>query len=348
MRGFEHQLGVCFGRSQTLYFGGEERYHVLLRAVVVIFAVQHAEKVAVERLHLGIDFVAERGPVVNPVELAGPDGFAHQFECEVGVEDAGVLRLELFEHVAVFGLVLGPGLEGLFVLLFARHGVQTRQTQRFALPFFPGVRDAGVDRRVHDAHGGIFLLRRIDPIEPFGADTDFHRVAAVHDVIDRVGEDVLLGVAREAVDHREVAFLNTFGGDLEMFFRAVGYVVGRVGRRPVVFIRIDAEHREVARVPGPCPVVGVAAELADRRGRSAYQADIVELFIDEQELLVAVVHLLDRGFVAAVLAGFFEDFLAALAGGQTLGDVLHAFEELDVEVFVGKLLFARLCPEAVG
>ena len=214
--------------------------------------------------------------------------------------------------------------------------------------FFPGVRDAGVDRRVHDAHGGIFLLRRIDPIEPFGADTDFHRVAAVHDVIDRVGEDVLLGVAREAVDHREVAFLNTFGGDLEMFFRAVGYVVGRVGRRPVVFIRIDAEHREVARVPGPCPVVGVAAELADRRGRSTYQADIVELLVDEQELLVAVVHLLDRGFVAAVLAGFsrISSRLSPAARRSVMSSM--RLRNLTLRFSFGKFLFARLCPEAVG
>mgnify|MGYP000582766180 CR=1 FL=1 len=88
-------------------------------------------------------------------------------------------------------------------------------------------------------------------------------------------------------------------------------------------------------MPGPCPVVGVAAELADRRGRSTYQADIVELLVDEQELLVAVVHLLDRGFVAAVLAGFFEDFLAALAGGQTLGDVSMRLRNLTLRFSLG-------------
>ena len=102
-------------------------------------------------------------------------------------------------------------------------------------------------------------------------------------------------------------------------------------------------------MPGPCPVVGVAAELADRRGRSTYQADIVELLVDEQELLVAVVHLFDRGFVARAFGlGFFDDLRGRLARGDPVGHLLHADEEADPEFFVGQLLGPRHGPETVG
>ena len=58
--------------------------------------------------------------------------------------------------------------------------------------------------------------------------------------------------------------------------------------------------RKIEKSPvwGPDPVVGVAAELADRRGRRGDQTHVVELFVDEEELLVAIIHLLDGGLVS--------------------------------------------------
>ena len=129
---------------------------------------------------------------------------------------------------------------------------------------------------------------------------------------------------------------------------AVGNILGRVGGGLVVLAGVDAEEREVARVAGPYPVVGVAPELADRRGRGADQPHVVELLVNEQELLVAVIHLFDRGFVTAVRGRFGDDRLGCLACGEAVGDLLHAHQEADVEVFVGQLLFAGAGPEAVG
>ena len=86
-----------------------------------------------------------------------------------------------------------------------------------------------------------------------------------------------------------------------MSFRTIGHIVRGIGGRPVVLAGIDTESRKVSRVARPNPVVRVAAEFADGRWRSADQPHVVELLIDEQKLLVAVVHLLDRGFVAFAL-----------------------------------------------
>lgn len=130
---------------------------------------------------------------------------------------------------------------------------------------------------------------------------------------------------------------------------AVGNILGRVGGGLVVLAGVDAEEREVARMAGPYPVVGVAAELADRRGRRADQAYVVELLVDEQKLLVAVVHLLDRGLVALAFGlGPADDFGLRFARSDAVGDLFHADEEAYVELLVGQFLPARHGPEAVG
>ena len=112
---------------------------------------------------------------------------------------------------------------------------------------------------------------------------------------------------------------------------------------------VDAEHREVACVAGPYPVIGVAAELADRRGWRGHQTHVVELLVDEQELLVAVVHLLHGGLVAGGFGlGLLDDLVRGLSRGDAVGHLLHPDEEAHPEFFVGQLLGARHGPESVG
>ena len=77
----------------------------------------------------------------------------------------------------------------------------------------------------------------------------------------------------------------------------------------------------------PHPVVGVAAEFADRRRRSRNEPHVVELFIDEKELLIAVIHLFDGCAVTSALFGLLADRLFCLSGGQTVGYLLHADEK---------------------
>ena len=47
---------------------------------------------------------------------------------------------------------------------------------------------------------------------------------------------------------------------------------------------IDAKDAEVAGVPGPHPVVGVAAELAYATGWSAHQPHITKRFGDDKDV----------------------------------------------------------------
>ena len=193
------------------------------------------------------------------------------------------------------------------------------------------------------------LLRLADDLQTARAQVDLHRVGAVLHIAHGVGGDVLLRVAREAVDHREVALLDPLGRDLEVALRTVGDILLGVGGGLVILVGIDAEDGEVARVARPDPVVRVAAKLTDRRGRCTHQAHIVVLAIDKEELLVAVVHLLDRGAVALPLGlrrG--NDRLRLLALSDAVGHLLHADQDAHIEPLVGELLLAVARPEAVG
>ena len=102
--------------------------------------------------------------------------------------------------------------------------------------------------------------------------------------------------SREAVDHGEVTFTDSSGGDAEIFFRTVWYIVFGISGRAVVPVRINSEYGEVPRVSRPHPVVGVASELSYGGRRSPYQANVAEHAVDEQEILVAVVQCLHIGF----------------------------------------------------
>ena len=98
----------------------------------------------------------------------------------------------------------------------------------------------------------------------------------------------------------------------------------------------------------PYPVVGIAAELAYRRWRGAYQTHVAEPAVDEEELLVPVVHVLDRGVVTLALGcGRVNDGLALLACGQTVCYVLHADEKTDGKALARQFLGSRHGPESV-
>ena len=83
--------------------------------------------------------------------------------------------------------------------------------------------------------------------------------------------------------------------------------------------------------------------------RGADQTHVVELLVEEKEVLVAIVHLLDRGVQPRSLGlGGADDRLGRLAGGQPFGHLLHPDQDADVEPLVGQLLAARTGPETVG
>ena len=75
--------------------------------------------------------------------------------------------------------------------------------------------------------------------------------------------DILLGVAREAVNESEVTFLYTTCADFEVFLWLIWNVVFRIFCRIVVLVCIDTEKAEVSGVTWPHPVISFAAELTD-------------------------------------------------------------------------------------
>ncbi len=136
-----------------------------------------------------------------------------------------------------------------------------------------------------------------------------------------------------------------------------------VGGRLAVGGGVDAEHREVACVAGPCPVVGVAAKLTHRRGRCAHQADILVDDMDEEEILVAVEHGLHRGLVVGACGSLLGDALAYVAHGlgavglahvvakafqHTSGHILHTNQYRGGEAGVRQLLRHVVGPETVA
>ena len=195
----------------------------------------------------------------------------------------------------VFGAVGRPAGKCGFVGLLLRHRAEPLQPQQLALPFFPCVGDRSVFGGVADAGRRVGLLRRRDDFQPSCAQVDLHRVRPFDDIGHGVGRDVLLRVARKTVDHREVALADSLRRDGEVARRAVGYVFAAEFRRSVLAVGIDAEEREVARMARPHPVVGIAAELADRRRRSCHETDVGVVAVYEQEILIAVKERLDIG-----------------------------------------------------
>ena len=114
---------------------------------------------------------------------------------------------------------------------------------------------------------------------------------------------------------------------------------------------------------GPHPIVGIAAEVADRRGGSAHQPDVGINLLDEGEVLVAAEERLHRNLHAGILTAEFlgqrldipgSDLPVLLLSGDR-GHVAHDFgshvadlaDEAHLEPRNGQLLGGRHGPEAV-
>ena len=243
--------------------------------------------------------------------------------------------------------VLGSETRLVSTLLVERS--QTPDAEHLALPLLPRVGYRGMLGGILYAHLGIALLRLADDVQPLGAKGDLDRIGEVGDIVDGIRSDVLLRVARETVYHREVALADTARRYLEVTRRTIRHVGLGVGRRLVVGRSVYAEHRKVASMARPYPVVGVAAELAYRRRRRAHQTHVVEYAVDEQILLVAVIHLLDGCGVALALGlGRGDDSLCTLSAGKTVGNILHSDKYGHLQALARQLPGARLSPVAVG
>ena len=248
--------------------------------------------------------------------------------------------------MCIFGTRGGPCRKLSLVCALLPDGTQTAQPQHLTLPLLPSVGYRCVLRGVLYAHGGILGLRSRDYVQPLRAQRYLHRVRHLGNILHGIRRDILLRRAGEPVYHGEVTLPDTARRDRKVTLRTVGDVILRIRGRAVIRIGIDAEDREVARMSRPHPVVGIAAELAYRRGRRTHKAHVAEDIIYEEELLVAVVHLLHVGPVPLLL-GLGRYILGILARSYAVGHILHAYKDAHRESRHGKLTLTRGGPETV-
>ena len=143
----------------------------------------------------------------------------------------------------------------------------------------------------------------------------------------------------------------------------VGHIVSRVSCGLVVLVGIDAEHREVARVTRPHPVVGVAAELTDRGRGSTHQTHVREDLNHKCKVLITTEERLHRQLhigilllellhqLRAVLAGDFVVLLLTCGRGYVAHHLSRNVDDLTHETHLqtgcGDLLLARHRPETI-
>src|SRR3712207_1746351 len=72
-----------------------------------------------------------------------------------------------------------------------------------------------------------------------------------------------------------------------------------------MFVGIDAEYAEIARMARPHPVVGIPAEFPYRRRRSEYQTDVGEVAVNRKPELVSGIISIDYARKSRVFFGHF-------------------------------------------
>ena len=337
-------LGAIVGKAlqHTLRQGAVHR-----RIVILIEPLDGFECLC-PTFRLGVEFQGGHRAAGQRSQFDGAQRLVLELLHAVPIGRCGIGCRERVEQVSVLRFVGCPGAETCLIGLLLGNRVEALQSHHLALPLLPSVGDVGMLGGILDTHLRVGLLRGPDDVEATCAQVDFHRVGAMLHILHGIRRDVLLGVAREAVNHREITLLDALCRDSEVAFRLVGLVLGRVGCRLVVGIGIDAEEREVARVTRPDPVVRVASKLTDRRGGSTHQTHVVELLVDEEELLVAIVHLLDGCTIAfAFPLGSLDNRSGCFARGDAVRHILHAYQDADKEPLVGELLLAVAGPKTV-
>ena len=91
-------------------------------------------------------------------------------------------------------------------------------------------------------------------------------------------------------------------------FWCVRNVVFTVTRWLIVLIGIDAQHREVACVARPHPVVGITTKFSNAFRRISYQANITEGLIHHHVIFIAIEKRLHLHFIYAIVGVRRDEF----------------------------------------
>ena len=316
--------------------------------------------------------IAERSGVIHGFDPV--DGLGQERICLFGLGGGGNGVGYGLDGVAIglpaFFLSRNPGVEIRLFLLFASDDVELLEGEFLALPLLPAVGRAGILAGILQCDGRVGHHCLPHDVLTDGTGVDGDTLLGDHLLELGCGLEPL-GASGIAHDHGEVTVLVSLEGDAEGAFGLVGDVVRAVCGRLVVAAGIYAEHREVAGVAGPHPVVGLAAELSGGCRRSADETDVGVSLVDNEVEDVVVVEALDPGRAVRVVSlGLFSEglgcgfhgglgylflvlgLLVGLEGGligllQHGGDVGHALQEGDTEASGGQLFLETHRPVSV-
>ena len=195
------------------------------------------------------------------------------FECVIRIGLA-----QFFKHVAILCLALRVGVypfgKRLFELALAVEYAVHRDTPVHANTVLVSVRESLVFAVVFEAQRRVGVHFGLPHGKAQAACLDKLVVHGIHARFYAVAREVSVSRAGEAECHGKVSRLVTVERDGGHARRLVGHVILAVRRGHVVLAGIDTEYAEVARLARPHPVVGVAAELAQRRRRCEHEAHV--------------------------------------------------------------------------
>ncbi len=202
-----------------------------------------------------------------------------------------------------------PGFQRGLFLFFAADDIQVLECKFLTLPLLPAIGAAGVLVGVFQLDGRVGAHGFPHQVLADGAGIDADAVGGDH-LFELGSSLVALRTAWITHDHGEVIFLRAFERNFQALGRTVGHVVDIVVGRHVVLVSVNAEHREVAGVAGPHPVVGLTAEFAHRGRRSTHETDVTICAVYDQVIDVVIVEAGHDGTAARVLLRGSRDDLA--------------------------------------
>ena len=168
------------------------------------------------------------------------------------------------------GIGIHPFSEGIFLNRFLRFNFIVHQLLRLPDKILPIVGHPRKFRGVLQAHSGINIHVLAHYVQFFIANVYNGLIFHAQRMINSVAGEVAVCAPRISEDHREIAIFYTCNVYGKVVFRFDGHVLFRIVRGFPIGASVNAEHREVARVAWPHPVVGVATKLPNSLGWRAH------------------------------------------------------------------------------
>ncbi len=294
------------------------------------------------------------------------EGFNPVGECIFRVEALGIKVLHLLEVEFAFkeSRTVLISLYTRFKLLLLSDDANRVDTLVHSDGIFPVVRTLCVFRVVFDAYSLIGTHVALHNLLFYATHLSSRLIIGIAAFLNAVRRKIAARGTRISHSHGKVALLVSVERNTSPVFRMIRHVVFRVFSRSVgLRVGIDAEHRVVAGLSRPHPVVGLASELTHRLRYGKYKSEVVKVAVSSGKELVSLVVRLNleaqcRVFLLHILRHYVldgveehvllvdrqivETFLA-----QFVGNILLFHHKANEHVLVRQFLFIRLGIEAV-